>query len=174
MSFLLWLFIFVEASSQDHQDCPTSFKGKRDFVIYKDKHNGSVYTVKTLEATRSLMQTPISLETPLNGETDITFKDSLPDKTATPEEQATAQDISLKISSVVEDLSLKPVDKMILYDRLMSDSPLTSESIGLVFGITHQAVSKREKRLVRKLREGLLPIYEDYFGIESGIESPDQ
>lgn len=59
--------------------------------------------------------------------------------------------------------SLNEKEKSIIKNRLLSDSPMTLQQIADEFGVTREAIRQSEERLMKKLRERIVPVLKKPF-----------
>ena len=111
--------------------------------------------VKAVQKTLSTRD--VSFDSKLSDNSERTYAEVIGDKNPSVEETLETKEISDMVKARVAEFAkdLKPSDKAILYDRLMTDEPLTLSEIGEKHGVTREAVRQAEARLKKKLKEYL-------------------
>ncbi|MDH5543720.1 MAG: sigma-70 family RNA polymerase sigma factor [Nitrospinota bacterium] len=111
--------------------------------------------VKAVQKTLSTRD--VSFDSKLSDDSERTYAEVIGDKNPSVEETLETKEISDMVKVRVAEFAkdLKPSDKAILYDRLMTDEPLTLSEIGEKHGVTREAVRQAEARLKKKLKEYL-------------------
>jgi len=117
------------------------------------------------EMEQRLAQSEISLDTPLSEDKRTTVGDLIPTHQAAPDEVIGNEQQKEMVRKLVEDFSkgLTEKERIILFERMFTDSPKTLQELGKQFGITRERVRQIESRLLKKLRA--------YFE-EHGISAP--
>lgn len=166
--FILLFFISFNAFA----NCPTSFQTKPKALIKRGKYRTEIDEIERviylIWANRHMM----SLDALIPG-TEIPFGSTISSQIKTPEQMAASEDLVKKIRSVFENNPFSRAEMLILRGRLLSlEDPREMKDIADELGISFQAVSQRETRLVRKIRRLLTPIYRSYFGKEPPEERP--
>lgn len=95
---------------------------------------------------------PISLETPI-GEEDSQLGDFVEDDiVSTPDAQATHTMLKESLIEVLETLTPREQEVLILRFGLNNDKPKTLEEVGQVFDLTRERIRQIEAKALRKLR----------------------
>ncbi len=105
-----------------------------------------------------------SLNVPIHDDTDSSRMEMLPSLSPGIEKQLAENEIS---QILLENLKkyepmLSDKEKMILQERLLSDSPMTLRDIGEKYNITRERVRQIEQRLLEKLRGYLTKNIKDF------------
>ena len=109
----------------------------------------------------------ISLDAPIKEDSDELHRDFLADQSAKVEDKVAKHEVLTRLRKILAEFGkdLKDKEKVIFYERLLSDDPLTLQQIGDRFGISRERVRQIEERLLKKLRKYLkerLPDAENY------------
>ena len=109
----------------------------------------------------------ISLDAPIKDDSDELHRDFLADPGPRVEDQVARREVLTKLRSILEEFGkdLKDKERVIFYERLLAEDPLTLQQIGQRFGISRERVRQIEERLLKKLRKYLkerLPDAENY------------
>ena len=115
-------------------------------------------TEEEVEAVQKTLSTrDVSFDSKLSNDSERTYAEVIGDKSPSIEETFETKEISeivnMRIAEFAKDL--KPSDRAILYDRLMSNEPLTLSEIGEKHGVTREAVRQAETRLKKRLKDYL-------------------
>jgi len=120
-----------------------------------------------IEMEQRMSAAEISLDAPIKEDSDELHRDFLADQSARVEDQVAKQEVLTRLRKLLEEFGkdLKDKEKVIFYERLLSEDPLTLQQIGERFGISRERVRQIEERLLKKLRKYLkerLPDAENY------------
>lgn len=70
-----------------------------------------------------------------------------------PDEELNRRRLIAVVADRLSKLNLSARERHILQARIMTDQPVTLRRLGETYGVTHEAIRMREKRLLRRLRE---------------------
>ncbi|WP_022853045.1 sigma-70 family RNA polymerase sigma factor [Thermodesulfatator atlanticus] len=120
-----------------------------------------------IEMEQRLNAGEISLDAPIKDDSDELHRDFLADPNAKVEDQVAKKEVISKLRAILEEFGkdLKDKERVIFYERLLAEDPLTLQQIGDRFGISRERVRQIEERLLKKLRKYLkerLPDAENY------------
>jgi len=117
------------------------------------------------EMEQRLSHSEVSLDTPLSEDRRTTVGDLVPSRQAAPDEIIGDEQQKEMVRRLVEGFAaeLNEKEKIILFERMFTDSPKTLQELGEQFGITRERVRQIESRLLKKLRT--------YFE-QHGIQAP--
>lgn len=118
---------------------------------------------KTFAEELARMETrDVSMDQPLlsSDEQGRTVGDTFEDEKADTEAQFISMDLSEKVRDRLDDIydDLKPRERFLLENRLLSDDPITLEAAGTEFGVTRERVRQIEAELKKKLKKVLVPL----------------
>jgi len=119
------------------------------------------FTEKEVEEMRELiLKRDVSLNQPLKKDSSTTFLDLQVDSDLSVEDQLSLQEqnflLRKHLAIMEKDLSQK--EKAILKNRLLKDPPATLQEVANEFGVTREAIRQSEERLLKKMREKMIPI----------------
>ncbi len=120
-----------------------------------------------IEMEQRLSGGEISLDAPIKDDSEELHRDFLADPGPKVEDQVARREVLTKLRSILEEFGkdLKDKERVIFYERLLAEEPLTLQQIGQRFGISRERVRQIEERLLKKLRKYLkerLPDAENY------------
>ena len=168
IGFILLGFI----SFQTFANCPKSFQTGPKVLIKRGKYRVEMDEMERVIHLMRASLNMVSLEALIPG-TEIPFGSTMPSQIKTPEQMLVSENLVGKVQSVFENNFFSRAEMLILNGRLLSlEDPREMKDIADELGISFQAVSQRETRLVRKIRRLLAPIYRSYFGKEPPEEKP--
>ena len=115
----------------------------------------------------------VSLEAPVRSDSEDEQKNFLPDTGPEVEEIVANQELGERLSEIIDSLegSLNDKEKVILRRRLLSDDPLTLQTIAEQFGISRERVRQIEANLLKKIKKHLekdMPDLLDIFTTDRG------
>jgi len=121
-----------------------------------------------IDVDASLGAADVSMDAPVNPYSTQTHAESL-GHTNSPDKHVDAEMFRDLLKKKIDAFKagLKPIQKEILDDRILSESPLSLQEIGDRHKITREAVRQAEQRLMKKLKtyiEEHLPEAVEYFG----------
>jgi RNA polymerase sigma-32 factor len=110
---------------------------------------------EVIEMTQRMGANDLSLEAPIRDDSNEEQKDFLAHQGPSLEEIVAENEIKVKVAEVLEKLkvTLNDKEKAILADRLLSDEPLTLQTIADTFGISRERVRQIEVNLLTKTRK---------------------
>ena len=94
-----------------------------------------------------------SLETPVSEDSSIERKDLLPSREPSPEALLMSRERTSTIRAVLENLTPRDREVVILYFGLNGEEPMTLERIGTRFGVTRERIRQLRNRALKRLRE---------------------
>ena len=120
-----------------------------------------------IEMEQRMSAGEISLDAPIKDDSDELHRDFLADPGPKVEDQVAKREVLTKLRKLLEEFGkdLKDKERVIFYERLLAEEPLTLQQIGKRFGISRERVRQIEERLLKKLRKYLeerLPDAENY------------
>ncbi|OAG26759.1 RNA polymerase subunit sigma-70 [Thermodesulfatator autotrophicus] len=120
-----------------------------------------------IEMEQRLSAGEVSLDAPIKDDSDELHRDFLADPSAKVEDQVAKKEVISKLRSILEEFGkdLKDKERVIFYERLLAEEPLTLQQIGQRFGVSRERIRQIEERLLKKLRKYLkerLPDAENY------------
>ncbi|MBU0481430.1 MAG: RNA polymerase factor sigma-32 [Proteobacteria bacterium] len=122
---------------------------------------------EVIEMTQRMGGNDLSLESPIRDDSSDEQKDFIESYGPTVEEMVAENEMKAKISAVIEKLkgSLNDKEHAILVDRLLSDEPLTLQTIADEYSISRERVRQIEANLLGKMKtffEQELPDIKNY------------
>lgn len=116
----------------------------------------------------------VSLEAPVRTDSEDEQKNFLPQEGPGIEEIVAGQEIRDRLGDVLSGMQdkLNEKEEVILKSRLLSDEPLTLQTIAEQFGISRERVRQIEANLLKKLKKQLekdMPDIQDFFSSESMV-----
>ncbi len=142
----------------------TSKGERRALRIYRKTHErdpGALAAASGLSEERTaallplLMARDVSLDrVPANG---VAPADRLASECRTPEEEACLADERDQLQRAIRCIvaELNPRERRIVRQRWLTDTPMTLEQLGVVFGVSKERVRQIEERTKRRIRERL-------------------
>ncbi|WP_153303802.1 sigma-70 family RNA polymerase sigma factor, partial [Thermosulfurimonas dismutans] len=112
---------------------------------------------EVIEMEQRLAASDMSLESPIKEDSEDTYRDFLADPSPSVEDRIAKDEVLSRFSQILHEFgkTLKDKEKVIFYERLLAEEPLTLQEIGKRFGISRERVRQIEERLIRKLRKYL-------------------
>jgi len=109
------------------------------------------------EMEQRLAASDVSLESPVKEDSEDTYRDFLIDSSPSVEDRLAREEVLSRFSQILNEFgkTLKDKEKVIFFERLLAEEPLTLQEIGKRFGISRERVRQIEERLIRKLRKYL-------------------
>jgi RNA polymerase sigma-32 factor len=110
---------------------------------------------EVIEMSQRMGSNDLSLEAPVRDDSNEEQKDFLAHQGPSLEEIVAETEVKAKVAEVIEKLkhTLNDKEKAILGDRLLSDEPLTLQTIADKFGISRERVRQIEANLLGKIRK---------------------
>ncbi len=104
-----------------------------------------------------LASTDVSLSAPVSDDSERTYAEIIGEEKPAMDETLGDKQLAELVKTNIKEfaVTLKDSERAILFDRLMSDEPLTLAEIGEKFGVTREAVRQAEVRLKKKLKKRL-------------------
>ncbi len=101
----------------------------------------------------------VSLSQPTDAENGSSLMDFQKNGDLSPDELISSMEELEILKEKIEELrpSLNEKEKILLEERLLSDSPMTLQEIGQKYGITREAVRQTEARLMKKIKSKMSP-----------------
>ncbi len=129
---------------------------------------------EVIEMTQRMDNWDVSLEAPVHSDSEDQQKNFLPQDGPGIEDMVASQEIRDRLSKVLESMQdkLNEKEQVILRTRLLSDEPLTLQTIAEQFGISRERVRQIEANLLKKLKKQLekdIPDILDLFGGENMV-----
>ncbi len=129
---------------------------------------------EVIEMTQRMDNWDVSLEAPVHSDSEDQQKNFLPQDGPGIEDLVASQEIRERLSTVLESMrdKLNEKEQVILRTRLLSDEPLTLQTIAEQFGISRERVRQIEANLLKKLKKQLekdIPDILDLFGGENMV-----
>jgi RNA polymerase sigma-32 factor len=120
-----------------------------------------------IEMEQRMSAAEISLDAPIKEDSDELHRDFLASPTPPVEDLVAKDEVLTRLRRILDEFGkdLKDKERVIFYERLLSEEPLTLQQIGKRFGISRERVRQIEERLLKKLRKYLkerLPDAENY------------
>ncbi len=120
-----------------------------------------------IEMEQRMNASEISLDAPIKEDSDELHRDFLASPTPMVEDIVAKDEVLTRLRKILEEFGkdLKDKERVIFYERLLAEDPLTLAQIGKRFGISRERVRQIEERLLKKLRKYLkerLPDAENY------------
>jgi len=111
------------------------------------------------EMSQRIRGRDVSLSQPLDADSGTSLMDFQKSSAANPDELLAAEEEVQILKDKIEILrpQLNEREKILLEERLLSEDPLTLQEIGEKYGITREAVRQAEARLMKKIKELILP-----------------
>ncbi len=120
-----------------------------------------------IEMEQRMSAAEISLDAPIKDDSDELHRDFLAAPNPPVENQVAKDEVLTRLRQILDEFgkNLKDKERVIFYERLLSEDPLTLQQIGQRFGISRERVRQIEERLLKKLRKYLkerLPDADNY------------
>ncbi len=112
------------------------------------------------EMEQFISKKDLSLDQPLTSDSLSTFLDLQSDDSISIDDELSLQEQELLLRKHLKQIeeNLNDKEKLILKNRLLKDPPATLQEIANEFGVTREAIRQMESRLLKKLKEKLVPI----------------
>ena len=122
---------------------------------------------EVIEVQAGLGASDISMDTPLKEDSDLAPSHFLSDGTH-PGEEVEVEQFRELLRKTVDAFAetLKPVEREIIENRILSDDPLSLQEIGDRYQVTREAIRQAEQRMLKKLKVHLMetmPEVAEYF-----------
>ena len=106
---------------------------------------------------KSLSSADVSIDATVSDESKRTYAEVIGDKAPDHDEELGDEQVMSLVRKHINEFakSLKSSDRTILYERLMTDEPMTLAEIGEKHGVTREAIRQAETRLIKKLKKHL-------------------
>ena len=106
---------------------------------------------------KSLSSADVSIDATVSDDSRRTYAEVIGGKTPDHDETLGDEQMMELVKKNIAEFAqpLKASDRTILYERLMSDEPMTLAEIGEKHGVTREAIRQAEARLVKKLKKYL-------------------
>lgn len=129
---------------------------------------------EVVEMSQRMDNWDVSLEAPVRSDSEDEQKNFIPQEGPGIEELVAGREIRDRLGEVLDDMDVKLNEKeqVILQRRLLSDDPLTLQTIAEQFGISRERVRQIEANLLKKLKKQLekdMPDIQDVFSTENMI-----
>jgi len=129
---------------------------------------------EVIEMSQRMDNWDVSLEAPVRNDSEDEQKNFIPQEGPGIEELVASQEIRDRLGEVLVEMRdrLNEKERVILKRRLLSDDPLTLQTIAEQFGISRERVRQIEANLLKKLKKQLekdMPDIQDVFSTESMI-----
>lgn len=115
-------------------------------------------TESEIEAVqKTLSSSDVSIDAPLSDGSERTYAEIIGEEKPPIEETIGDQQLSEMVREQMGEFAkdLKASDRSILFERLMTNEPMTLEAIGEKHNVTREAIRQAEVRLKKKLKEYL-------------------
>lgn len=111
------------------------------------------------EMSQRIRGRDVSLSQPLDAESGTSLMDFQKSTAANPDELLAAEEEVQILKEKIDILrpQLNEREIILLEERLLSEDPLTLQEIGEKYGITREAVRQAEARLMKKIKDLMLP-----------------
>ena len=106
---------------------------------------------------KSLSSIDVSIDGTVSEDSKRTYAEVIGDKAPGHDEMLGDEQVMELVKKHIADFAqpLKASDRAILYERLMTDEPMTLAEIGEKHGVTREAIRQAETRLIKKLKKDL-------------------
>jgi len=123
---------------------------------------------EVIEMSQRMDSWDVSLESPVRSDSEDEQKNFIPSEGPAIEDVVAGEQMKEKLSDLLKVLKVKLNDKerMILEERLLTDEPLTLQTIADRFGISRERVRQIEVNLLKKMKKYLeieMPDIVDFF-----------
>ncbi len=145
---------------------------KPEIKLLADRLN--VKESEVIEMSQRMDNWDVSLEAPVRSDSEDQQKNFLPQGGPGIEDMVASQEIRDRLSETLEGMrnNLNEKEQVILQSRLLSDEPLTLQTIAEQFGISRERVRQIEANLLKKLKKQLerdMPDIQDLFSAENMV-----
>jgi len=128
----------------------------------------SVKESEVIEMSQRMDSWDVSLESPVRADSDDEQKSFIPSNGPEIEDIVAGEEMKSSLADLLTTLKekLNDKEKMILEDRLLTDEPLTLQTIADCFGISRERVRQIEVNLLKKMKtylEAEMPDIVDFF-----------
>ena len=129
---------------------------------------------EVIEMSQRMDNWDVSLEAPVRSDSEDEQKNFIPQEGPGIEELVGSQEVRDRLGDVLVNMQekLNEKEKVILQSRLLSDDPLTLQTIAEQFDISRERVRQIEANLLKKLKKQLekdMPDIHDFFSTENMI-----
>ncbi len=126
---------------------------------------------EVIEMSQRMESWDVSLESPVREDSDDQQKDFIVQNGASIEESVASREMQDQVQKVLEEMrgSLNPKELAVLFDRLLSDDPVTLQTIADRFSISRERVRQIEAGLLKKLKKYMLQEVPDVENFIDGI-----
>ena len=109
--------------------------------------------MKKVREYLKVSQEPISLETPLGSDKDNRLGDFVEDKrVSSPEEKVIDEHFNLQLYEVLNQLTSREREILILRFGLFNIRPHTLEDVGKIYNVTRERIRQIEAKAIKKLQ----------------------
>jgi RNA polymerase sigma-32 factor len=132
---------------------------------------------EVIEMSQRMDNWDVSLESPVRSDSDDEQKNFIPSSGPGVESIISGREIRTKLAQLLEVLKdkLNDKEKMILEERLLTDEPLTLQTIADKFQISRERVRQIEVNLLKKMKKYIeveMPDITDFFDGEKIVINP--
>jgi RNA polymerase sigma-32 factor len=129
---------------------------------------------EVIEMSQRMDNWDVSLEAPVRSDSEDQQKNFLPQGGPGIEDMVASQEIRDRLAETLDSMrdNLNEKERVILQSRLLSDEPLTLQTIAEQFGISRERVRQIEANLLKKLKKQLekdMPDIQDLFSAENMV-----
>jgi RNA polymerase sigma-32 factor len=129
---------------------------------------------EVIEMSQRMDNWDVSLEAPVRSDSEDQQKNFLPQDGPGIEDMVASQEIRDRLGETLAGMrdKLNEKERVILQSRLLSDEPLTLQTIAEQFGISRERVRQIEANLLKKLKKQLekdMPDIQDLFTAENMV-----
>ncbi|MFQ5432202.1 MAG: RNA polymerase sigma factor RpoD/SigA [Nitrospinota bacterium] len=123
--------------------------------LLADHFDASEEDIKAVQ--KSLSSADVSIDATVSEDSRRTYAEVIGDKAPGHDETMGDEQMMELVRKHIAEFAqtLKASDRTILYERLMTDEPMTLAEIGEKHGVTREAIRQAEARLIKKLKKYL-------------------